>query len=83
LILGIGGVGISALLMLKAFGTKKIVAVDKIQSKVDFALTLGVKYALNSSEKNFNIEIKKINQRPQSSIQNKRNSNQQSQSIRA
>ena len=60
LILGIGGVGISALLMLKAFGTKKIIAVDKIQSKVDFALTLGVKYALNSSEKNFNNEIKKI-----------------------
>jgi len=60
LILGIGGVGISALLMLKALATKKIIAVDKIQSKVDFAMTLGVKYALNSSNVNFKSEIKKI-----------------------
>src|SRR5450830_289611 len=37
----------------------------------------------SQSNRTINIEIKNINQRPQSSIQNKRNSNQHSQSIRA
>lgn len=49
-IIGCGGVGLSALLGAKLAGCYPLIAVDVVQSKLDFALELGATHAVNSRE---------------------------------
>jgi len=50
LIVGLGGVGLSALLGALASGANPVVAVDVHQSKLDLALELGATYAVNARD---------------------------------
>jgi S-(hydroxymethyl)glutathione dehydrogenase / alcohol dehydrogenase len=49
-IIGCGGVGLSTLLGCKLAGCYPIIAVDVMQSKLDFALELGATHAINSRD---------------------------------
>lgn len=49
IVLGLGGIGISALLALKALGVSPIIALDISEVKLDFAKHLGVDYAFNTN----------------------------------
>ena len=49
LILGMGGVGLSALMAAKALGAKRIICVDILSSKLDKATTLGATDVIDSS----------------------------------
>lgn len=49
-VLGLGGIGISALLALKALGVAPIIAVDISNVKLDFAKQLGADFVFNSSK---------------------------------
>jgi S-(hydroxymethyl)glutathione dehydrogenase/alcohol dehydrogenase len=49
-VLGLGGIGLSALLALKALGVAPIIAIDISDAKLDFAKQLGADYVFNSSE---------------------------------
>ena len=48
--LGLGGIGLSALLALKALGVAPIIAIDISDVKLDFAKQLGADYVFNSSK---------------------------------
>jgi S-(hydroxymethyl)glutathione dehydrogenase/alcohol dehydrogenase len=48
-VLGLGGIGLSALLALKALGVAPIIAVDISDTKLDFAKQLGADYIFNSN----------------------------------
>ncbi|GGJ80704.1 zinc-dependent alcohol dehydrogenase family protein [Pseudomonas matsuisoli] len=50
LIVGLGGVGLSALLGALAAGAHPVVAVDVHQSKLDFAMALGADHAVNAKD---------------------------------
>lgn len=47
-VIGLGGIGISALLALRALSIKKIIAIDISDDKLDFAKRLGANYVFNS-----------------------------------
>lgn len=47
-VIGLGGIGISALLALRALNIKKIIAIDISDDKLDFAKRLGANYVFNS-----------------------------------
>jgi S-(hydroxymethyl)glutathione dehydrogenase/alcohol dehydrogenase len=49
-VLGLGGIGLSALLALKALGVAPIIAIDISDIKLDFAKQLGADYIFNSSK---------------------------------
>jgi S-(hydroxymethyl)glutathione dehydrogenase/alcohol dehydrogenase len=51
-VLGLGGIGLSALMALKALGVKKIIAIDVSKDKLDLAKTLGASHVLDSSDDN-------------------------------
>lgn len=46
---GCGGVGLSAIMIAKAFGAR-IIAVDVIEDKLNFARTIGAEFAINSTK---------------------------------
>ena len=48
-VLGLGGIGLSALITLKSLGVKNIVAIDKSDVKLALAQNLGAKYLINSN----------------------------------
>lgn len=47
-VLGLGGIGLSALMALRALGVKKIIAIDVSDEKLNLAKTLGVTHVINS-----------------------------------
>jgi S-(hydroxymethyl)glutathione dehydrogenase/alcohol dehydrogenase len=47
-VIGLGGIGISALLALRALNIRKIIAIDISDDKLDFAKRLGAQYVFNS-----------------------------------
>jgi S-(hydroxymethyl)glutathione dehydrogenase/alcohol dehydrogenase len=47
-VLGLGGIGLSALMALKAMGVEKIIAIDVSDEKLDLAKELGVTHIINS-----------------------------------
>lgn len=49
-VIGLGGIGISALLALRALNIKKIIAIDISNEKLDFAKRLGANYVFNSQD---------------------------------
>jgi S-(hydroxymethyl)glutathione dehydrogenase/alcohol dehydrogenase len=50
-VIGLGGIGISALLALRALNISKIIAIDISDDKLEFAKRLGAKYAFNYQDK--------------------------------
>ncbi len=59
LIIGLGGIGLSALMMLQSMKTKKIIVVDNSESKLALAKKWGVKCVLNAKDDNINEIIEK------------------------
>lgn len=57
LIIGLGGIGLSALIMALALKVKKIAVIDINRSKLDFAKNLGVKFLYNGKFKNIQNDI--------------------------
>ncbi len=53
IVLGLGGIGLAALMALKAFGIKKIIAVDVSEEKLGFAKKLGATKTFNSNDEGF------------------------------
>jgi len=53
IVLGLGGIGLSAVIALKALGIKKIIAVDISEDKLALAKQLGATHAFNSSSEDF------------------------------
>jgi S-(hydroxymethyl)glutathione dehydrogenase/alcohol dehydrogenase len=49
-VIGLGGIGISALLALRALNIRKIIAIDISNDKLDFAKRLGANYVFNSHD---------------------------------
>jgi len=58
LVVGLGGVGLSAILGAKAAGASKIIAADVSQAKLDVAKDFGATHVLNSSEESALDELK-------------------------
>jgi S-(hydroxymethyl)glutathione dehydrogenase/alcohol dehydrogenase len=52
-VLGLGGIGLSALTALKAIGIKMIIAIDVSQEKLELAKQLGATHIFNSSSQGF------------------------------
>lgn len=59
-VIGLGGVGLAALLGAVAAGASTIVAVDPVASKRDFALTLGATHALDPTAEDAVAKLKAI-----------------------
>jgi S-(hydroxymethyl)glutathione dehydrogenase / alcohol dehydrogenase len=59
-VLGLGGIGLSALMALKAQGVKNIIAADISNEKLEMANDLGASYCLNTTDKNFIETVKEI-----------------------
>lgn len=59
-VIGLGGVGLAALLGAVAAGASQIVAVDPVASKRDFALELGATHAIDPTEENALARLKEI-----------------------
>lgn len=51
-VLGLGGIGLSALMALIALGVDNVVAIDRAQDKLDLAAEIGAKHLVNSSKEN-------------------------------
>jgi S-(hydroxymethyl)glutathione dehydrogenase/alcohol dehydrogenase len=60
IVLGLGGIGFSALMALKAIGIKTVIAVDISEKKLKDAKDLGVTYLYNSLDTNLIEKIEKI-----------------------
>jgi S-(hydroxymethyl)glutathione dehydrogenase/alcohol dehydrogenase len=52
-VLGLGGIGFSALITLKALGVRKIIAIDKSDEKLKLAFNLGAVHILSSKKDTF------------------------------
>ena len=59
-ILGMGGIGSSALMYAASLGCKMIIAVDIVESKLSFAKQMGATYGLNAKGGDIVAEIKKL-----------------------
>jgi len=57
LVLGLGGVGLAALLALMSLGYKNVIAADSSRTKLDFVEKLPVVCALDSTDTNFDTRI--------------------------
>tara|TARA_Y100000782_G_scaffold115566_1_gene160269 strand:- start:5666 stop:6793 length:1128 start_codon:yes stop_codon:yes gene_type:complete len=60
LVVGLGGVGLSAILGAKAAGAKKIIAADLLPSKREAALAMGAHHAIDSSDPKALQELKDL-----------------------
>lgn len=60
IVLGLGGIGLSALMALIALGVQKLIAVDISEKKLKMAKELGASHVLNSTHKNFKETVYKI-----------------------
>tara|TARA_R110000764_G_scaffold88923_1_gene170177 strand:- start:2606 stop:3733 length:1128 start_codon:yes stop_codon:yes gene_type:complete len=60
LVVGLGGVGLSAILGAKAAGASRIIAADLLPSKREAALFMGAHYAIDSSDPNALQELKDL-----------------------
>lgn len=59
-VVGLGGIGLSAVMALKTIGVKKIIAVDISNDKLLFAKIIGATHVLNSSDVNLQSHIHEI-----------------------
>jgi Zn-dependent alcohol dehydrogenase len=63
-IIGAGGVGLSAMMGLRLVGAGPIVAVDTVDARLDRALELGATHTVNASRQDLAEELAKISHRP-------------------
>ncbi len=61
-VLGLGGVGLNALLAAVASGAEKIIALDMIESKLQLARQLGATHAVNAGDKDALEQVKALTQ---------------------
>lgn len=59
-VIGLGGIGLSALMALKEFKPKVLIAIDISDEKLKMAKEFGATHLINSKAQNVSIEIKKI-----------------------
>ena len=59
-VLGVGGIGLSAVMAASAVGAEKIIAVDVVDQKLDLAEQIGATHKINSTSKNPLNEILEI-----------------------
>lgn len=59
-VLGLGGIGLSALMALKALGVQKIIAIDVSDEKLELAKSLGATHIINSRSEECESALKKI-----------------------
>jgi S-(hydroxymethyl)glutathione dehydrogenase/alcohol dehydrogenase len=59
-VLGLGGIGLSALMTLKAIGIQKIIAIDVSEEKLKLAKSLGATYIINSHSEDCESALRKI-----------------------
>lgn len=59
-VFGTGAVGMSALMAAKAMGVGRIIAVDRVASRLELALELGATDAINTSEQDLNAALAEI-----------------------
>lgn len=59
-VIGLGGIGISALLALRALSIRRIIAIDISDDKLNFAKRLGANYMFNSQDKNLRNSIMRV-----------------------
>tara|TARA_B100000795_G_C22755568_1_gene421348 strand:- start:283 stop:1326 length:1044 start_codon:yes stop_codon:yes gene_type:complete len=60
IVIGIGGIGMSALLALKCLKIKKIIVIDVSNKKIQMAKKFGFKNSFNGNDKNLDKKISKI-----------------------
>ena len=60
LILGVGSIGLMALIAAKSFGVDNIIVCDTQQNRLDVAKQIGAKRVINAKEQNLHDEIAKI-----------------------
>ncbi|MDA3630889.1 alcohol dehydrogenase catalytic domain-containing protein [Saccharopolyspora sp. WRP15-2] len=65
-VIGAGGVGLSAVMGLRLVGANPIVAVDTVDTKLDKALELGATHTINASTHDVAEELARISPRPMS-----------------
>jgi Zn-dependent alcohol dehydrogenase len=63
-VIGAGGVGLSAIMGLKLIGAYPIVAVDTTDTKLEKALELGATHTINSRTQDLDTELLRISRRP-------------------
>lgn len=56
-VLGLGGIGLSAVAALKALGVEKIIAADVVSQKLAMARSFGATHVLDSSDTQFNSKV--------------------------
>ena len=59
-VLGLGGIGLSALMALKALGVKKVIAIDVSSEKLELSKRLGADHIINSNNENCALAVQKI-----------------------
>ena len=59
-VLGLGGIGLSALMALKALGVQKIIAIDVSDEKLNLARTLGATHLINSQNEDCESALRNI-----------------------
>ena len=59
-LIGLGGIGIAALMALVSLGVDNIIAVDRSSNKLNFAKSLGVPYTLNPEVDDIKAEVQKL-----------------------
>jgi S-(hydroxymethyl)glutathione dehydrogenase/alcohol dehydrogenase len=59
-VLGLGGIGLSALMALKALGVKKIIAIDVSDEKLSLARTLAATHVINSQNEDCESALRNI-----------------------
>lgn len=59
-IIGLGGIGLSSLVALKALGVRKIIAIDVSSDKLDLAVSLGATHAINLTNKSASEKLEQI-----------------------
>ena len=59
-VLGLGGIGLSALMAFKAINVKKIIAIDVSDEKLGLAKQLGATHTINSLNENIELAISKL-----------------------
>ncbi len=57
-VVGLGGVGLSALLAAAASGARRLVAVDTLDAKLDMALDLGATHAFNATDPDLTAKVR-------------------------
>lgn len=59
-VIGLGGIGISALLALRSLSIRRIIAIDISDDKLNFAKRLGANYMFNSKDENLHDSIMRL-----------------------